>query len=528
MARDGLKLDIASAIRSVKTRKITQTHNGLQVKYNGGSITVNISLRPISRPDSERELFLIAFESVEPSPDKAAKKKRAGKKNEYTRINSLEKELLLTKENLNTTIEELETSNEELKSTNEELQSTNEELQSANEELETSKEEQQSLNEELTTVNSELQGKIDELVTSNNDMKNLLNSINIPTIFLDMDLCIKRFSSNATRVINLIQTDIGRPLSDLVVKLKYNTMIDDAREVLRDLIFREREVETVDGEWYAIKLLPYRTVDNVIDGIVITFQDLGERKKIENALIENARQFNEVQKIAHVGSWYWLPDSETVVWSDELYRIAGRDPKQPPFNLIKDFTLYSGKSREQNKNAAEKILLTGEPCELELELLRPDGEARQVLAHYKTLKDGNGRVVRLFGTIQDITDLNQIRQEITRLSSFLDHNPCLILEIDAASGELNYANPAARDVFVRLSGADSLPPVMKTELKAMTDALAAGGKESAVFNITAGGRVFLAMLFHMKESGMARACMIETTGLAVQGEAAPGVNMTPG
>ncbi len=172
----------------------------------------------------------------------------------------------------------METSNEELKSTNEEMQSTNEEMQSSNEELETSKEELQSLNEELITVNTELQNKNDELSIINNDMKNLLDSIDIPTIFLDNHLLIKRFTFHATKVVNLIASDIGRPISHLVTNLKYEKLIEDAKEVLRTLVFKEIELQTNDGTWYQMRILPYRTTSNVIDGVVITFSDINNLK----------------------------------------------------------------------------------------------------------------------------------------------------------------------------------------------------------------------------------------------------------
>ncbi len=172
----------------------------------------------------------------------------------------------------------METSNEELKSTNEEMQSTNEEMQSSNEELETSKEELQSLNEELITVNTEMQNKNDELSVINNDMKNLLESINIPTIFLDNNLFIKRFTFHATKIVNFIPSDIGRPINHIATNLKYENFIEDAKEVLRTLAFKEIELQTKDGIWYQMRILPYRTTSNIIDGLVITFSDIHKLK----------------------------------------------------------------------------------------------------------------------------------------------------------------------------------------------------------------------------------------------------------
>jgi PAS domain-containing protein len=193
----------------------------------------------------------------------------------------------------------LETSNEELKSTNEEMQSTNEEMQSSNEEMETSKEELQSLNEELITVNTELQNKNDELSVINNDMKNLLDSIDIPTIFLDNDLLIKRFTHHITKIVNLISSDIGRPIKHIANNLKYDKFIEDAKEVLRSLSFKEVELQTIDGTWYQMRIMPYRTTSNIIDGLVITFTNIHKlqtaNQEIQklNQEIQFAREYSE-------------------------------------------------------------------------------------------------------------------------------------------------------------------------------------------------------------------------------------------
>ncbi|MDD5232963.1 MAG: PAS domain-containing protein, partial [Syntrophales bacterium] len=184
----------------------------------------------------------------------------------------IEKELKYTRENLQATIEELQASNEELKSANEELQSTNEEL-------ETSKEEMQSVNEELATVNSELQVKIEQLSRAENDMRNLLDSTNSGIIFLDRDLRIKRFTQEATKLINLIHSDIGCPISHIVANLEYEGLDMDARQVLDALVPKEQEVRTRDGHNYLMRIMPYRTVENVIDGVAVTFTDIGRLKE---------------------------------------------------------------------------------------------------------------------------------------------------------------------------------------------------------------------------------------------------------
>ncbi|MHB1688003.1 MAG: chemotaxis protein CheB [Ignavibacteriaceae bacterium] len=278
MAREGLKQELPGLIRKVSSSKKPVTVEGIKVKTNGSSQLINLTVKPVKEPVEMLGSLLIIFEEVIPQKKVPASKKIHYEKKSERVIKELEHELKTTKANLRATIEELETSNEELKSTNEEIQSTNEEMQSSNEELETSKEELQSLNEELITVNTELQNKNDELSTINNDMKNLLDSTDIPTIFLDNNLCIKRFTHHAKKVVNLISSDIGRPVNHIATNLKYEKFIEDAKEVLRTLVYKEIELQTNDGPWYQMRILPYRTISNVIEGVVITFLDINNLK----------------------------------------------------------------------------------------------------------------------------------------------------------------------------------------------------------------------------------------------------------
>jgi two-component system CheB/CheR fusion protein len=193
-------------------------------------------------------------------------------------------ELARNREELRMTREQMQTSQEELRSANEELQSTNEEMQSTNEELTTSKEEMQSLNEELQTVNAELQGRLDELSLTNNDMRNLLNSTEVATVFLDKELKIRRFTTQAAKITSLIPGDVGRPISDIACDLLYPGLSEDAREVLRKLGFLEVPIRTGDGSWFSTRIMPYRTDDDRIDGVVISFWDITAAKELEAKL----------------------------------------------------------------------------------------------------------------------------------------------------------------------------------------------------------------------------------------------------
>src|SRR5215467_5029143 len=174
------------------------------------------------------------------------------------------------------------------------MQTSQEELKSTNEELQSTKEEMQSLNEELQTVNHELQSKVDELSRSNNDMKNLLNSTDIATLFLDSDLRVRRFTTQTAKIIKLIPSDAGRPITDISSDLDYADLAGDAREVLRTLVFKERQASTRDGRWFAVRILPYRTIENVIDGVVVTFTDASATRVLEIALRDQANQIRQI------------------------------------------------------------------------------------------------------------------------------------------------------------------------------------------------------------------------------------------
>lgn len=227
---------------------------------------------------------MIVFTEGEAS---VGKKTKAGTKTSpvsHDRIADLEQEREHLQEELRTTREEMQSSQEELKSSNEELQSTNEELQSTNEELTTSREEMQSMNEELQTINAEQQSKLDELARLNDDMRNLLNSTEIITVFLDNDLHVRRFTNGAEKIFKLIPGDVGRPLSDITNDLNYPEMTEDVQEVLRTLVFSEKQIAAAGGRWYSVRIMPYRTMDDVIGGVVITFTDITRAKALESGL----------------------------------------------------------------------------------------------------------------------------------------------------------------------------------------------------------------------------------------------------
>jgi len=296
MAREGLRRDLAAALRKAASRNEIVCQTGLRVKSNDGFAIVNLIVRPMATAPSpkspEERLFLVVLEEAanvglkqepkDPSAEALKKKERpacdAG-------VAALRQELRTLEEYSQTTLNELETSNEELKSANEEMQSVNEELQSTNEEMETAKEELQSVNEELTTVNTELQTKVADLSRANNDMNNLLAGTGIATVFVDHQLRIMRFTPASTQIINLIPGDTGRPVGHIVSNLVgYSSIVEDAQAVLDTLIPKEMEVRTASGAWFAMRIQPYRTLDNMIEGAVITFINITDRKLADEAL----------------------------------------------------------------------------------------------------------------------------------------------------------------------------------------------------------------------------------------------------
>ncbi|NTV01240.1 MAG: PAS domain-containing protein [Chlorobiaceae bacterium] len=298
MAREGLRYELDLLFGMSTTQTAPVTRNGVTVGSNGESVTVNLTVQRIEQPEALKGFVMVVFGPAEKPEAAADAEAGPGPDAGKGRFDSLVLELKHARHEILTVREEMQSSQEELKSTNEELQSANEELQSTNEELTTSKEEMQSLNEELQTVNHELQSKVNELSQANNDMKNLLNSTDIATLFLDESLNIRRFTTRTATIIKLIASDIGRPITDIVTELIYPSLPDDAREVLQSLVFSEKQVPATDGRWFSVRIMPYRTQENRIDGLVITFNDISLAKRLEMQLRQNDDRYLAAIRIA--------------------------------------------------------------------------------------------------------------------------------------------------------------------------------------------------------------------------------------
>jgi two-component system CheB/CheR fusion protein len=279
MARPAIRTQLAVALRQAVKERTSVELRGLRIEPDSTQ-QLDITVQRIEHSKALEGMLLIVFRDLPPPP--AGKSRRRAKAGQTDPV--VAAELLRFQEEIKALREAMRASDEERQAANEELQSTNEELKSANEELTTSKEESQSMNEELQTINSELQSKLDDLAVAQSDMQNLLNSTDIATLFLDKDLNVRRFTEQIKRVINMRDADIGRPLSDITGSLNYPAMIEDAEQTLRTLAFSEKEISTTDGHWFKVRIMPYRTVANVIQGAVLTFVDITAAKELESRL----------------------------------------------------------------------------------------------------------------------------------------------------------------------------------------------------------------------------------------------------
>jgi len=275
MANPELREALATALHEAAQEQKQAIREGLRIKHNGGTQSMRLIVRPVSRTDRH---LIVTFEDI----GRQERRRKKGETLDQQRYRELEQELQITKETLRGIIEQLETASEEQRSINEEYVSTNEELRSSNEELETSREELRSVNEELVTINTEREKKIEELTAVSDDMRNLLNSTGIATIFLDEKLRIKRFTPTATTLFKFQDSDVGRPVEDIASRLKTDSMPQLARRVLDTLVPVEQDVQTQDGGWYTMRVHPYRTADNAIDGVVASFADISSIKAVQS------------------------------------------------------------------------------------------------------------------------------------------------------------------------------------------------------------------------------------------------------
>ena len=384
MLRDGLRNEFTFAFhQAIRKQGSTIIHNA-KVNTYGTTQTLNINIHWVEKPEPLYGTVMIIFNDVPTIPGFKLKTKTDKIPSSNNRETELEKELQNTREEMQNSVEEMQASQEELKSANEELQSANEELQSTNEELTSSKEEMQSLNEELQTVNIELLSKVDDFSRVDNDMKNLLNSTDIATLFLDKELNIRRYTIQATKIFKLIKSDIGRPFTDQMTDIIYPGMADDALEVLRTLIFIEKQIPSKDGRWFSVRIMPYRTYDDRIDGLVITFINITELKRVEEELHETDLIQQFVLNSSSDVIIKLSPDLKIIEFNAEAEKFfASRQQDVIEKNFIQTFVAEP--ERKNTEKLLKRLLLKVTDGKIKTQVIAANGDDPNVEWSVKTL-----------------------------------------------------------------------------------------------------------------------------------------------
>lgn len=362
-----------------------------------------------------------------------------------SRIKEIEKELQITKETLQATVEELETSNEELQSSNEELIASNEELQSTNEEL-------QSVNEELYTVNSEYQIKIDELTRSNNDMNNLLRNTDVGALYLDRNLCIRKLTPVVTKVTNILPNDIGRPISHLSTFSNSSELLSDIEKVADELIAIEREIKDDHGLIWRVKINPYRTDYNAVEGILLTFVDIHQLKKEQNKLIEANNRLEQALSIGNMAWWEWHVETGRVIYDAKKATMLGYANDEFPDEVYEICSLIHPDDYNQTMKEM-KLVLEGDAPDWEstYRMRRKDGSYGWYYDRGTVVaKNTEGIPTKIIGTVLDISHLKEIEEQLRNskilVESILENSPIAKTMVDK-EGCIIYANKKAEEIF---------------------------------------------------------------------------------
>jgi len=441
-----LGLFVNNLLRQLKNKeknKISRNIAGIKSLKNK---TIKIEGRKIQKND--QLYFMLTFELLKNTPESTKDQRNEAihiESEKGVRIVELEKDLKTAKENLAATVEELESANEELQSSNEELIASNEELQSTNEEL-------QSVNEELYTVNSEHQQKIEELTRLNNDINNLLKNTEIAAIYLDSKLCIRKITPHVSKVTNVIDTDIGRPITHLSVIDSYPDLANDAYKVTETLKPIDKEIIGKDNQPFFARLRPYRTFNNAVDGVMITFVDISELKSLKQDYIKSQDRLTESLKLGNMAWWDWNIKTGHVTYSDRKATMLGYKPAEFPNDVYEICDLIHPDDYESTMNEMREVI-DGKKKEwnVKYRMRCKDGNYKWYQDHGSIKeKNSKGKASKMFGMVIDITQMQEIEHELEMnnrlMEMIVEQNPASITMVNA-EGQITFANKEAQKLF---------------------------------------------------------------------------------